>query len=43
MRHTILCDPGKHTVTHAPPFDVAAHGNNFAREFVAEHERKLWP
>src|ERR1700730_1457640 len=40
---TVLCDPGKHTVTHAEPFDVAANGNDFPREFVAEHKRKLWP
>jgi hypothetical protein len=39
---TILCDPGKHTVTHPEPFDVAANGNNFPRKFVAEHKRKLW-
>jgi hypothetical protein len=40
---TLLCDPGKHTITHMEPFDVAANGNNFARKFVAEHKRKLWP
>jgi hypothetical protein len=34
---TIPCDPGKHSVTHAEPFDVSANGNNFTREFVAEH------
>jgi hypothetical protein len=40
---TILGDPGKHPVTHMEPFDVAANGNNFAREFVAQHKRKIWP
>src|SRR5471030_528003 len=25
------------------PFDVAANGNDFPREFVAEHQGKLWP
>src|SRR5450631_3195220 len=40
---TILCDPGKHTITHMEPFDVAANGNDFAREFVAQHKRKPWP
>src|ERR1700692_4893268 len=40
---TILCDPGKHPVTHTEPFDVAANGNDFPRKFVAEHKRKLWP
>jgi hypothetical protein len=25
------------------PFDFAANGNDFAREFVAKHKRKLWP
>jgi hypothetical protein len=40
---TILCDPSKHAVTDAKPFDVAANRNNFAREFVAQHKRKLWP
>src|ERR1700751_4512281 len=40
---TFLCKPGKHTVTHAEPLDVAANSNDFAREFVAQHERKLWP
>ena len=34
---TILRDPGKHTITHTEPFDVATNGNNFTREFVAEH------
>ena len=36
-------DPRKHTVTCAEPFDVTTNGNNFTSEFVAEHERKLWP
>jgi hypothetical protein len=40
---TTLCDPGKHTITHAEPFDLVTDGNNFTREFVAEHQRKLWP
>jgi hypothetical protein len=40
---TFLCDPGKHTITHIEPFDVATNGNNFAREFVAQHKRKPWP
>jgi hypothetical protein len=40
---TFLRDPGKHTVTHAEPFGVAANGNNFACEFVAQHKRKPWP
>ena len=31
---TILCDRGKHTVTHAEPFDVAANGNNFNRKLA---------
>jgi hypothetical protein len=34
---TILRDPGKHTITHAEPFDVATNGNNVTCEFVAEH------
>jgi len=25
------------------PFDVAANGNDFAGEFVAQHKRKPWP
>jgi hypothetical protein len=40
---TILCDPGKHTVTHVPPFDVAADCNNNTCEFIAELEGKLGP
>ena len=40
---TVLCDPGKHTVTHAVPCDVAANGDDFTRAFVAKHKRKLWP
>src|ERR1700758_2442904 len=40
---TILCDPSIHAVTDAEPSDVAANRNNFAREFVAQHKRKLWP
>jgi hypothetical protein len=40
---TVLCDPGKHTITRAEPSDVAANRNNFARKFVADHKRKLWP
>jgi hypothetical protein len=40
---TFFCDPGKHTVAYVEPFDVVANGNNFTREFVAEHKRKLWP
>jgi hypothetical protein len=40
---TILRDPGKHTIPHAEPFDVAANGNDLTGEFVAKHERKLWP
>src|SRR5947207_1414547 len=39
----VLCDPGKHPVTYAEPFDVATNGNNFASEFVAEHKPKPWP
>jgi hypothetical protein len=39
----ILRDPGKHRVTYAEPFDIAANCDDFAREFVAEHERKFWP
>jgi hypothetical protein len=38
----ILCDPSKHTVTHAEPCDVAANSNDFTGELVAEHKRKLW-
>jgi hypothetical protein len=40
---TFLRDPGKYTVTHPESFDVAANGNDFTREFVAEHKRKPWP
>src|SRR4029077_7018033 len=40
---TILRNPGEHTVTDVEPFDFAANGNDFAREFVAKHKRKLWP
>jgi hypothetical protein len=39
----LLCDPGKHTVTHPELFDVITNAYNFTREFVAEHKRKLWP
>jgi hypothetical protein len=40
---TVLRDPGKHTVTHAEPFDAATNGDNFTSKFVAEHQWKLWP
>ena len=36
-------DPGKHAVPHVKPSDLAANGNNFAREFVTQHKRKPWP
>jgi hypothetical protein len=39
----ILCNPGKHTITHMESFDVAAYGNHFTRKLVAQHERKPWP
>src|SRR5258708_2137138 len=40
---TTLSDPGKHTIAHLEPLDVGANGNNFAREFVAQHKWKPWP
>lgn len=42
MRQHDLLRPGKHAVTHAEPCDVAANGNDFTREFIAEHKRKFW-
>jgi hypothetical protein len=40
---TILGDAGEHAVTDAEPFDVAADRDDFAGQFVAQHERKPWP
>jgi hypothetical protein len=39
----ILLDTGEHPVAQGEPFDVLANTNDFASEFVAEHEQKLRP